>query len=127
MLGDEKIKIGIFLKDSVSPMIFVLGMILNKILQKIKLEYDPDLAKGKGKLNYLVFMAELKLYTKTEAELDSLVQALQILSNDIKKECGLLKCVIMVMKREKLARAEGILLSSCEIMKAIHFNPAINT
>lgn len=53
-------------------------------------------------------MDDLKLFTETEAELDSQVWFVQIFSNDIKTKFGLLKCVTMVMRQRKLARAEGI-------------------
>ncbi|XP_029657397.1 neuroendocrine convertase 1 [Octopus sinensis] len=60
-------------------------------------------------------MDGLKLFTKSEAEMDSLVRSVQIFSNDIKIEFGLSKCVTMGMRRGKLVRTEGVVLPSGEI------------
>lgn len=68
LLGDMEIKRTIFQRNSVLPLTYGLGMIpLNEILQKTKLVYD--LARGNGKLNHLLFMDDMRLFTKPEAEL----------------------------------------------------------
>lgn len=73
VLGEWKIKRGIFPEDNVSLLIFVLGMIsVSEILLKTKL--GNDLGRGKERLNHLLFIRNLKLFTKCEAELDSLAQ-----------------------------------------------------
>lgn len=71
--------------------IFVLGMILfSTILQKAKFGYD--LGSGKRKLNHLLFMDDLKLFTKGGKVLDNLVQSVRIFSNCIKMDFRLSKC-----------------------------------
>lgn len=65
------------------------------------LEYD--LRRGKGKLNHLLFIDDLKaIHKNTEAELDSLVHCVRIFTDDIKMEFELSKCATMVMRRGKL-------------------------
>ena len=51
-------------------------------------------------------MDDLKLYSKTEKQLDSLIQTVRISSNDIKMEFGIDKCAILVLKRGKVVKSE---------------------
>lgn len=60
---EASIRRGIFQKNSVSPSIFLLKMIpFSEIFHKTKLAYD--LRRGKEKLNHLLCMDDLKLFTK---------------------------------------------------------------
>ena len=71
-LGEVDIKRGIFEGDSLSPLVFVLALIpLSLILRKAKAAYE--FSGGKVKINHLLFLDELKLYSRNEKELDSLV------------------------------------------------------
>ena len=53
-------------------------------------------------------MGDLKLYAKSERELDSLIQNVRIFSEDVGMVFGLDKCAVLVMKRGKMVRIEGI-------------------
>ena len=53
-------------------------------------------------------MGDLKLYSKTEKTLDSLIQTVCIFSNDIKMEFGIETCAILVLKGGKVVKSEGI-------------------
>ena len=65
ILGNVKIRHGIFQGDSLSPLLFVIAMIpLNLILREVKIAYD--LGKGNGELNHRLFMVDLKLFAKNE-------------------------------------------------------------
>ena len=71
-LGEVEIKRGIF-QDSLSPLVFVLASIpLSLILRKAKAAYE--FSESKEKINNLLFMDDLKLYSRSEIGLDSLVQ-----------------------------------------------------
>ena len=63
------------------------------------------------KINHLLFMDDLKLFGKSYEQTDSLVQTVHKLSMDIKMEFGIEKCGMLVPKRDKIAKMEGILLS----------------
>ena len=70
-LGNVEIKRGIFQGDSLSPLLFILTLIpLSMILRSDKAGYD--LGKGKGVVNHLLFMDDLKLYGKNENQLNTL-------------------------------------------------------
>ena len=94
-LGDVDVKRGIFQGDSLSPLLFVLSMIpLSSLLRKVNLFYEWG--KKEYKLNHLLFMDDLKLYSKSEAQIDSLIQTTHIFSTDIGMEFGIKKCCDIV-------------------------------
>ena len=63
-LGEVEIKRGIFQGDSLSPLVFVLALILlSLILRKAKAAYE--FSESKEKINHLLFMDDLKLYSQS--------------------------------------------------------------
>ena len=61
-LGEIEIKQGIFQGDSLCPLVFVLALFpLSLILRKPKGAYE--FSESKEKVNYLLFMDDLKLYS----------------------------------------------------------------
>ena len=116
-LGVIHIRRGIFQGDSLSPLLFVLCMIpLTLMLRKSTVGYD--LAK-EFQVNHLLFMDDLKLFGKSEDQIDSLVQTVQVFSEDIGMEFGLKKCGVLLMKRGKKVRFDGITLLDGRIMREI--------
>jgi len=90
-------------------------MQLSLILRKVNASYDWG---GKeDKLNHLLFMDDLKLFSKNEHQIDSLVSTCHIFSTDIGMAFGLKKCGILTLKRGKVARCEGIKLPHGEVLK----------
>ena len=80
-LAEVEIKIGIFQGDSLSPLLFVITLTpLTQILKATRHCYS---FANKEKINHLHFMDDLKLYTKTEKELNSLVQTVRVFSENI--------------------------------------------
>ena len=70
--GNSDIKLRIFQRDSLSPLVFVLAMIpLSLVLIKAKEAYE--FSESKEKINHILFMDDLKLYNCNEKELDWLV------------------------------------------------------
>ena len=83
-------KRGIFQRDSLCPLVFVLVLIpLKLILIKVKATYE--FSKSKEKNNRLLFMDDLKLYSRSEKGLDSLVQTVRVFSEDIGMELVIVK------------------------------------
>ena len=70
-------------------------------------------------LNHLLFMDDLKLFGKSYEQIDSLVQTVHTFSIDIGMEFGIKKCRVLVPKRGKIAKMEGVLLTDGQVMKEI--------
>ena len=117
-LGRVDIKRGIFQGDSLSPLLFPLCLIpLTLILHKSESAYQ--FSSTKEKINHFLFMDDLKLYTKNEKGLDSLVQIARIFSEDIGMECGIDKCATLVLKRWKITKFDEISLLDGRVMKGL--------
>ena len=113
-----KIRRRIFQDDSLSPLLFVLVMIpLTFVLRQTKASYE--LKKGGKKINHLLFMDDLKQFAKNEDQIDNLVNTVRIFSEDIKMEFGLPKCGVLIMKRGKVVKSEGISMLDGNMMKNI--------
>ena len=86
---------------------FVLALIpLSLILRKAKAAYE--FSESKEKINYLLFMDDLKLYSRSEKGLDSLVQTVLVFSEDIGMGSGIGKYVMLVMEKGKIVMSVGI-------------------
>ena len=64
-------------------------------------------------------MNDLKLFGKNEDPVDSLVNTVRIFSEDIKTEFELPKCGVLIMKREKVVKSEGISIPSGKMMENV--------
>ena len=60
-------------------------------------------------------MDDLKLYGKSTAELESLLNTVRILSNDISMEFGLDKCAALAITKGKVTETEGMNLPNNNI------------
>ena len=117
-LGEVEIKRGIFQGDSLSPVVFVLALIpLSLILRKAKVAYE--FSKSKEKINHLLFMDDLKLYSRSEKGLDSLVQTVRVFSKDMGMEFGIEKCAMLVMEKGKIVKSVGIELPDGKVIKSL--------
>ena len=119
ILGSVKIKRGIFQGDSLSPLLFIIALIpLSFVLRKVKAGYQ--FSRSSPVINHLLFMDDLKFFGKTESQLDTLLNTVHIFSKDIKMEFGISKCGILLMKRGKLAKIDGITVLTSEKIEEIH-------
>ena len=99
-LAEVKIQTGIFLGDALSPLLFVIAMMpLNYILRKCTARYK--LSKSQEKISHLMYMDDIKLFTKNEKDPETLIQTLRIYSHDIRMEFGIEKCAKLVMESDK--------------------------
>ena len=62
---------------------------------------------GKEGINHLLFMDDLKLYTNSEEQTNTLVRTVYVFSTDISMEFGIKKCEILTMKRGKIVKVMG--------------------
>ena len=67
-------------------------------------------------------MDDLKLYAKSERKLDLFIQAMGIFSDDVSMVFGLDKCAVLVMKRWKIVRTEGIQLPDEMLMGEVNLD-----
>ena len=110
-LGRVNISHGIFQGDSFLPLLFVLALTpISRALIDIKMGYS--LAKGGPVINRILFMDDIKLFGKTENEINSLIQTVRICSQDIKMEFRVNKCAVLTMKRGGEIESSGVLLPS---------------
>ena len=64
-------------------------------------------------------MDDLKLYSRSETGLDSLVQTFCVFSEDIVKEFGIEKCAMLVMEKGKAVKSVGIELPDGKVIKLL--------
>ena len=115
-LGEVEINEGIFQGDSLSSEVFVLALILlSLILKKVKAAYE--FSESKEKIDHLLFMDDLKLYSQSEKGLDSLVQTVRVFSEDIGMEFGIEKCAMLVMEKGKIVKSVDTELPDGKVIK----------
>ena len=119
-LANVNIRRDIFQGDSLSPLLFVICMIsLTQILRKLKSGYT---LKNGEKLNHLLFMDDLKIFAKSQHEINGLISTVQILSNDIGMEFGIKKCGVLALKRGTVVSSEGVEMPDGERIKEVEKN-----
>ena len=63
---------------------------------------------GQTKISYILCMDDLKLFGKSEIQIESLVNTAHAASDNIGMEFGIKKCGVLIMKRGKAMTCEGI-------------------
>ena len=94
-LGEVEINQAIFQGDSLSPSVFALALIpLSLILRKTKAAYE--FSESKENISHLLFMDDLKLYSRSEKGLRNGLISTDSLcfSEDIGMEFGIEKCYV---------------------------------
>ena len=99
----EKFQKGIFSRDVLSPLLFVIAMMpLNCIPRKYAGGYK--FTKSQENMN----MDDIKLFVKMEKELETLIQTIRIYSRYIGLEFSIEKCAMLIMKSGKGQITKGI-------------------
>lgn len=81
-LGEVEIKRGIFQSDSLSPLLFVLCMILLSFLLR-KTCIGQDCRRKHLNVNHLLFMDGLKLFGSSQKKIDFLLSTELLFTSDI--------------------------------------------
>ena len=116
-LVEVDIKQHFFQRVSLSRLVFVLALIpLSLILRKAKSAYE--FSGSKEKINHLLFMDDLKLYSRSEKGLYSLIQAIHVFSEDIGMEFGIQECAMLVIEKGKIVKSVGIELPDGKVIKS---------
>ena len=105
ILAEVEIQSDIFQGDARSPLLLIIPMMpLNHILRKCSAGYK--LSRLQEKINHLMYMDDIKLFAKNEKELETLIHAVRISSQDIGMEFGMEKCAMLVMKYSEMKRKQ---------------------
>ena len=64
-------------------------------------------------------MDDLKIFAKSNREINGLVSTVQILTNDIGMEFGTKKCGVLVLKRGRVVSSEGVEIPDVERIKEV--------
>ena len=104
-LAEAKIERGIFQGDAL--IIIITMMPLNHILRKCTAGYKLSKSQEK-KNNHLMHMDDIKLFSKTEKELETRIHAVRIYSQDIGMESSIEKCAMVLMKSGKRHLTNGM-------------------
>ena len=86
-------------------------------LRKAKATYE--FSGSKEKINHLLFMDDLKLYSRSEKGLGSLVQTVRVFSEDIRMEFGTEKCTMLVIEKGKIVKSVVIELPDGKVIKSL--------
>ena len=78
-----------------------------------------QMGKEEYKLNQILFMNDLKLYAKSEEQVNTLAKAVHVFSTGVGMDFGIKKCGIITMKRGKIVKSEGMKLPHGEVMKQV--------
>ena len=117
-LSEVNIRRGIFQGDSLSPLLFIVSMIpMTMILRKTGKGYQ--LGRQGLVINHLMFMDDIKIYGKNVKDLDSLVQTIRIITEDMRMEFGIDKCAVANISKGKTIQTEGITLPDDRTIKDI--------
>ena len=71
------------------------------------------------RINHLVYMDDVKLYGKSQQEIESLVHTVNIFFDGICMQIGVNKCNIVAMARGHLIQSDGIVLSSGDLIQSL--------
>ena len=61
----------------------------------------------------------MKLYSRNEKGLDSLVQTISVFSEDIGMELGIEKCAMSMIEKRKIVKSVGIDLPDGQVIKSL--------
>ena len=95
-------------------------MPLHHILRKCTVGYK--LNRSQEKINYLMYIDDIKLFAKNEKELETLIHAVRIYNQNIGMEFGIEKCAMLVMKSGKRHMTDGFELPNQDKIKMLGEN-----
>ena len=90
-----------------SPILFVMCLFpLSLVLRDLNKGFKVDDIV----ISHLLYLNDLKLYSKSEADMLTLVNTVRIFSEDIRMNFGFDKCAILVINRGRATESEDIVL-----------------
>lgn len=102
LIPEVNIKTGIFQGDSLSPLLFCLALApLSALLNDNNSGYEIKQEDQRTVVSHLFYMDDLKIYSKTEEQLDHMIAITKEFSADIQMEFGLDKCARVFVRKGK--------------------------
>ena len=118
VLGQVDIKRGIFQGDSLSPLLFIMCLApLSLILDRSSKGYL--FSNSSTVINHLVYMDDIKLYGRSQHEIESLIHTVNIFFDDISMTIGAAKCNIVAVSRGHLVESDSVALSSGDLIQSL--------
>ena len=116
-LGEVSIQFGIFQGNPFSASLFIIIlMLLSMTLNNTNYGYLDSIETP---INHLLFVDDLKFYDKTERELQSLVNTVQIISKYIGLEFRMERCCPVRIKKGNISDTEDIEMVDRQRMRRI--------
>ena len=88
---------------------------LKLVLRETKASYEVK--KGGRKFDHLLFMHDLKLFSKNEDQIDSIVNTVRIVSEDITMEFGFSKSGVLIIKSGRVVKSDKISMPNANMIK----------
>ena len=102
------------------PLLFIIFLIpLFTILQQTSMGYKLNSGHV---INHLLYMDGLKLFAKTEEEIDSLLNLVSLFNSDIGMFFVAAKCAHVGIRRGKMYASNGIALPSGDLIRSLSYN-----
>ena len=118
--AETKTQRGILQGEALSPLLFIIAMMpLNHILRKCTRGHKLSRSQ---EINCLIYMDDIKLFAKKEKELETLILAIRIYSQDMGIEYGREKCAMPVMKSSKRHMTDGMELPNHDKIRTLGEN-----
>jgi len=98
MTDNIKFRRGIFQGDSLSPLLFCLCLTpITNILRCKEVGYKI----GNQKVSNLLYIDDLKIYAKSDTQMERCKAVVEEFSKDIKMDFGINKCAVIHVKKDK--------------------------
>ena len=113
VIAEVNINCGIYQGDALSPLLFCIALNpLSALIDKSGMGYK---FRSGARINHLFYMDDIKLYAKTERDIDSLIHLTRVFSGDIGMSFGLEKCGRLIVNRGKAVNTNGVQLPAGRI------------
>jgi hypothetical protein len=114
LIGNIKIRRGLFQGDSVSPIHFIISLIpLSILLNNLDVGYSLDSREG-PRISHRLYMDDLKLYAENKEDMQLLINTTSEFSTDIRMQFGLEKCATVNVGLGTKVKCSGIVLPTGE-------------